>query len=161
MKHIKLTEPQIAASGFTDLFVVTAADFTESTVNTDQAIVLDHVNQGDVIRNHTMIQIMKAFNQPAADTAVGLSVGRTGAGYVDCIAALMILVDSGGAAAAGYAEAAAEGIADQVVAADDTDLVCLVDITDADVALTAVTTGEAWIWMDISRASERQVLGAA
>lgn len=161
MRHYKLSKDQRAARGFTDLFVITADDATETTNQTSQAVVLDKVNLGDVIRNHTLMEIKTPFTpQLSADSSVLAQVGRTGPAYTDVGAA--VLQAGGVARPVGTTTSGSESIADQVIAADDTDLVCyLANATDADGALSTLTAGELWIWMDINRSSERPPLGAA
>lgn len=161
MRHYKLSKDQIAANGFTDLFVVSADDLTVTTDDLLQNIALDTLMLGDVVRNHTLLEIKKIIApQPSANAAVTASVGRTGAGYVDCLAASALMA-AGTATPVKTAYAAGEAIADQVIAADNTVLYCQVDINDADGDLATITAGEIWIWTYIDRTSERPPLGAA
>lgn len=160
MRHAKLSAAQIAATGFTDLFVITAADLTVTTDDLLQNIALDVLQLGDVIRNHTLLEIKKAFSPvPSGNAAVTASVGRTGDGYTDCLAASALVTNT--AIAVGTAYAAGEAIADQVIAAANTTLYCQVDINDVDGDLATMTAGEIWIWLHINRTSERPPIGAA
>ncbi len=151
MKHYNLKSLSEVKPGFTDLFVIQASDLTDTTNDELQNIVLATLNKGDVVFDHTLIEIVTAADpSPSANATVTASVGRTASGYVDCIAASNV-INSGTVITAGVTYAAGAAIGSQVIAADSTSLYCQVDINDADGNLAQITTLEIHIWMSISR----------
>jgi hypothetical protein len=159
MKHFRLTPTQAARTGYTDLFVITHADLTETTDNTDQTITLDALAFGDLIKYDALLQIKTAFDAAtiSADNAVTVAIGVTGA-TTNIIAASAI--SSGGAGTAvttGYGMAAAA--LPYFTPTGGKNLLATVDITDADGSLAEFTTGELHLWMYISRNSERVAVG--
>jgi hypothetical protein len=156
MKHYLLKTLQ-EPKGFTDLFVVDAADWADiSTDDLLKNVELASLKKGDIIFDDTTIDVVEALDPaPSANGTITASVGRTGSGYTDCIAA-SALMTTGTATAAGVAYAAGAAIGHQVLAAD-AKLYCQIDINDADGDLATVTKGEIRIWMRISRASDRVV----
>lgn len=162
MRHHILKADQRAATGFTDLYVISAArDFATST--TDDLLLnikLDTLDLGDVVRNHTLAEIKKIFAPvPSANAVVTVSAGRTGSSYVDLLAASNLVNST--AIPVNTAYAAGEAIADVLIAADDTAVYAQIDITDTDGDIATMTSGEVWIWMAISRKIERSALGDA
>jgi hypothetical protein len=161
MRHYKLTADQIAATGFTDLYVVIPGDWSNTTDDLLTNVALDTLQLGDVVRNHTVAQIKKILApQPSANGTITISVGRTGTGYTDCLGAFTVM-NSGTAVAVETAAAAGETIADAVIASANTVLYAQIDIADADGDLATVTAGELWVWAYISRTAERGSLGDA
>lgn len=74
MKHFRLSRPELDG-GFTDAFLVTVDDITESGTNTDQPITLDALAQGDVVHEVLIDRKVAATGL----TACNVSVGVTGA----------------------------------------------------------------------------------
>ena len=157
MNAYSLKTLQETKAGFTDLFVIKAADLTVAVNDLLQNIALCTLNAGDVIFDRTVVEIVTAIDpQPSANAAVTVSVGRTTSGYADCLAAYTIMT-GGTAVAAGGTSATGAAIGHQVIASDSTVVYAQVDINDADGALSTITTGELRIWMSISRARDRKV----
>jgi hypothetical protein len=157
MKHYRLKDLQQTKTGFTDLFVLKAADLTVTTDDLLQNIALCTLQKGDVVYDKTTAHIKTEFTpDPSANATVTLSVGRTGTGYTDMLAASN-LINSGTQIAVDVAYAAAAGVAHQVIASDDTVVYAQFDINDADGDLATITAGEVWVWMAISRAADRDI----
>lgn len=154
MKHILMSATERSMTGFTDKFIITAADLVAST--TDDLLLnikIGTLMKGDVVLDQTVARIVTAFDPvPSANAVVTVSVGRTGAGYVDCLAASNVVNSTAIAANVAYASAAALG--HQLIAADDTALYAQLDITDTDGDLSTMTTGELEIFMKINRSAE-------
>lgn len=148
---------QLGRLGFTDLFVIKATDADIVASTTDDLllnIALVTLNKGDTILDVTRAQIITALDPaPSANAAITISVGRTGAGYVDCLAAFTVMT-AGAATAANNSATAGASIAHQTIAADSTVVYAQLDITDTDGALGDLTSGEIHIAMAIIRASE-------
>jgi len=155
MKHYKLRPPQIAAVGFTDLFVLTHADLTETTDNTDQAITLDQVEFGDYIAYDALIEIKTAFDAASADEGLNITLGVNGA--LTQFIGNSALVSSGTGTAAKTAYAPAAGGAPYIVPTGGKNIQANFDITDADGDLEDHSAGEVWIWMNIRRLIERDI----
>lgn len=158
MKHYRLKgTSQLARQGFTDLFVVAMTDSDIQAITTDDLLCnvpLVVLNLGDTILDQTRIQIVEALDPaPSANAIVTASVGRTGASYVDCIAAFTLM--NATATALHTSATAAAGIGHQTIAANSTQVYCQIDINDADGALTDLTAGIIHIAMAIIRASEQ------
>ena len=148
---------QLNREGYTDLFVIKATDAEIVASTTDDLllnIALGTLNKGDSVLDRTRIQIVKTLDPaPSANAAITASVGRTGTGYVDAIAAFTLM--TGGAAVAANASAiAGAAIGHLTIAADATVVYCQLDITDTDGALSDLTAGEIHIAMTIIRASD-------
>lgn len=158
MRHYLLKNKQQANGGFTDLFVLTAADLaSQSTDDALLNVALTTLNKGDVVLDNTMAHIKTEFTpDPSANATVTLSVGRTGTAYTDMLAASN-LINSGTQIAADVCYAAGASVAHQVIAADDTVVYAQFDITDTDGDLATITAGEVWVWMTISRKAERDI----
>lgn len=159
MKHYRLLGNELARLGYTDLFVIKAAEDAGFTGNTTDDllsnIALVTLNKGDTILDKTRIQIVVALDPaPSANAAITASVGRTASGYVDCLAAFTLMT-GGAATAANLSATAGASIGHQTIAADSTVVYCQVDITDTDGALADVTAGEIHIAMAIVRASSQ------
>ena len=110
MLHYMLTKDQIAANnGYTDLVKLTAADLTVTTNDLLQNVALFKLNAGDIVMADTMMEIVTEWSpDPSANATVTLSVGRTGTGYTDILAASQL--NNGGtqiAAKVTYTNAAA------------------------------------------------------
>lgn len=160
MKHYLAREIAKAASGFTDLFVLTHADLTEATDNTDQAITLDALEFGDLVGYQALIEIRTAFDAAtvSADNALTVSLGVTGALTQIIGASALAAAGAGTAAKTAYAPAA--GGAAYPTPTGGKNLIANFDITDADGALVDYTAGEIWIWVNISRYSVRTAIDA-
>lgn len=155
MRHTLLTAAQKAATGFTDLFVLTHADLTEAVDNTDQAITLDALAFGDLVGYHALIEIVTAFDAAAvsADNALTVSLGVTSA--LTQIIGASALAAAGVGTAAKTAYATAAGGAAYATPTGGKNLIANFDITDADGALVDYSTGEIRIWCNISRWASR------
>lgn len=161
MKHILLTAAQSAANhGFTDLFVLTHADLTDATDNTDQAITLDALDFGDVVGYNALIEIVTALDAAtvSADNALTVSLGVTGALTQVIGASALAAAGVGTVAKTAYAPAA--GGSPYVTPTGGKNLIANFDITDADGALADYTAGEIRIWCNISRWSKRNAIEA-
>lgn len=161
MRHYKLSSEQAAANhGFTDLFVLTHADLTEATDNTDQAITLDALAFGDLVGYNALIEIETAFDAAnvSADNALTVSLGVTGALTQIIGASALAAAGAGTAAVTGYATAA--GGAPYSTPTGGKNLIANFDITDADGALADYSAGEIRIWVNISRRSQRASIAA-
>lgn len=78
-KHYKLTLQEQAATGFTDKFVLTHADLTETGADTDQTIPLLAVKAGTVVGSEVGYKLVIPF-EDASDAALNttkISVGET------------------------------------------------------------------------------------
>lgn len=156
MKHILLQASQSAAnSGYTDLFVLTHADLTQATDNTDQSVTLDALEFGDVVGYNALIEIVTALDAAnvSADNALTVSLGVTGALTQIIGASALAAAGVGTVAKTGYATAA--GGAPYVTPTGGKDLIANFDITDADGALADYSAGEIRIWCNIHRWSKR------
>jgi hypothetical protein len=155
MKHYLSREIQKSATGFTDLFVLTHADLTAAVDATDQAIILDALEFGDLVGYNALIEIVTAFDASAvsADNAVTVSLGVTGALTQIIGASAISAAGAGTAAKTAYSTAA--GGAPYPVPTGGKDLIANFDITDADGALVDFSVGELWIWVNISRWASR------
>jgi hypothetical protein len=161
MKHVLLTAAQSAANnGFTDLFVLTHADLTEATDNTDQAITLDALDFGDLVGYNALIEITTAFDAAtvSADNALTVSLGVNGA--LTQVIGASALASGGAGTAAKTAYATAAGGSPYVTPTGGKSLQANFDITDADGALVDYTAGEIRIWVNISRWSKRAAIEA-
>lgn len=157
MKHYNVKTLMEPKPGFTDLVVIKAADFVAST--TDDLLLnipILTLNKGDVIYPVTTLDLVEEFlPDPTSDATVTASVGRTGTGYVDILAASAVIT-SGTQIAVKIAYAAASTLATQVIATDATIVYCQIDIDDTNGDLATITAGELHIWLQISRWLDRQ-----
>lgn len=151
MKHIIYTPSQRARTGYSDLFVLTHADLTEATDNTDQAITLDALAFGDIVKYDAVIQIKTALDAAnvSADNAVTVSLGVTSA--LTQIIGASALAASGAGTAAKTTYCAAAGGAAYPVPSGGKNLIANFDITDADGALADFSAGEIHIYVNIVR----------
>lgn len=154
-RHYLLNRETRANTGFTDLFVVTHADLTEATDNTDQTLTLDALAFGDVVGYEALIEIVTAFDASgvSADNACTVALGVTGATTQIIGASAIAAAGAGTAAYTAYATAA--GGSPYVTPTGGKNLLLTVDVTDADGALADYTTGELWIWIKIIRRADR------
>jgi hypothetical protein len=159
-KHYLLKADQKAATGFTDLFILTHADLTETTDNTDQAITLDALEFGDLVGYNALIEIREAFDAAtvSADNACTVSLGVTGAATQVIGASAIAAGGAGTAAKTAYATAAAG--AAYPTPTGGKNLIATFDVTDADGSLAEYTAGELWVWVNISRHSQRSAFQA-
>ncbi len=155
MRHHLLNTVQRAATGFTDLFVITHADLTEATDNTDQTLTLDALAFGDVVGYEALLEIVTAFDAAtvSADNAVTVAIGVTGATTQIIGASAITAAGAGTAAYTAYATAA--GGSPYVTPTGGKNLLATVDITDADGALADFTAGELHLWLKILRRADR------
>lgn len=152
MKKLNLNAIE-RVSGYTDKYSIFASDLAGTTTNDLlQNIALCALKKGDVVLDKTIVRIVTAFDPvPSANAVVTVSVGRTAAGYTDCLAASNLVNSTAIAVDVAYATGAAIG--HQVAAADAT-LYAQVDITDTDGNLAMMTTGEIEILVAINRVSD-------
>lgn len=156
MKHYLLNRtPRADNLGFTDLFVLTHADLTEATDNTDQTITLDALAFGDVVGYEALVEIVTAFDAAnvSADNALTVAIGVTGA--TTQIIGASALAASGAGTAAKTAYATAAGGSPYVTPTGGKNLLATFDITDADGALADFSAGEIRVWLKISRWADR------
>lgn len=160
MKHIRLLPQQQARTGYSDLFILTHADLTEATDNTDQTVTLDELAFGDVVKYDAFIQIKTAFdaNNVSADNALTVSLGVTGAATQ--IIGASALAASGTGTAAKTTYATASGGAAYPTPTGGKNLIATFDITDADGALADYSAGEIHIYLTIVRESELVAAGS-
>lgn len=78
MYHYKLNSQERAATGWTDKFVITHADLTESAANTAQTIQLCSVAVGDIVSN-AAYRLVTAFKD-SADNALNTTTLIVGDG---------------------------------------------------------------------------------
>ncbi len=147
--------------GWTDLFVITHEDLTQGTDNTDQTITLDALAFGDIVGLNAMIEIKYAFDAAnvSADNALTIAIGVTGA--TTQIIGASALAASGAGTAAKTCYTTAAGGTYYATPTGGKDLLATMDITDLDGALVDYSAGEVWVWLNISRESERVPYGAA
>lgn len=155
MKHYKFTAAQAAANcGFTDLFVLTKADLTETADNTAQSITLDALAAGDIVFQDVVVEVKTAWGGHADLTAT-LSVGVTSA--TTALTPALTICTAGTGAAAGVADTSDCQTNAHYVAASAINMLATFT-PDADSGLDEFTGGEARIWMRISRQSNRAAL---
>lgn len=145
MKAYRLKNEERAGIGFTDLFVVRKADFTEAVNNTAQSIVLTALAVGDLVMNNTLLEVKT--NATVLATATG-AVGVTGT-----VAALVAASNLLAAGDEYYTVAA--GIAPYATIAAVNLL--FTGVPGAAEALASMGAGEFWIWATINRKAERNV----
>lgn len=145
MKAYRLKNEERAGIGFTDLFVVRKADFTEVTNNTAQSIILTALAVGDLVMNNTLLEVKT--NATVLATATG-SVGVTGA-VAQLVAASNLL-----AAGDEYYSVAATVAPYAAIAAVN---LLFTAVPGAAEALASMGAGEFWIWATINRKAERNV----
>lgn len=140
MKHYNLNTTQRKfLGGFSDLFIVTFADFTAQTVNnTAQGVnLLTGMAFGDFVdQPETLVEVVTAF---AGDATTTLDVGVTGA-----LTQIISGVDVKAAAKTAYAPA--NSVAPYPVPTGGKDLIATAHPAAGD-ALSALSAGEVWIWM--------------
>lgn len=148
-----------AATGFTHLLNIKAADFTETTDNTDQTLTaLGSLVLGDVIGYDYLVDIVTAFDTdgagtpPSADTTISLDIGYTGATTALCTVALMT---SGTATAVNTAYVPAESAAADAMAGS-VSLLATLNITDADGSLAEIDYGEANVYFKLNLRKDRR-----
>jgi hypothetical protein len=154
-RHYLCTAAQKAATGFTDLFVLTHADLTQATDDADQAVTLDALEFGDIVENRALIEIVTAFDAAnvSADNAVTVSLGVTGA--LTQIIGTSAISAGGAGTAAKTAYATAAGGAAYPTPTGGKDLIANFVCVDADGALVDFSAGELAIWCTISRWADR------
>jgi hypothetical protein len=147
MKHYRAsTSRQIAAMGYTDLFVVTHADLTTTTNNTAESEVLDALAIGDIVDPKMLLEVKTNANVVASVTA---SVGVTGA--------LTQFIGNSNLLAAGdeyYAPAGSVGAYATIASGKSLEMNF---IPGASNNVDEITAGEFWLWCNISRKSERDI----
>ena len=154
MKHYLLTKDQRAQQGYTDLVVLTYADFLDALDDAAYNVELLTLNKGDVVHAKTTLEIKTAIGGTITGDTIKLSVGRTGTAYVDLLAASTVAT-TGTAALADVVFAAAAGLASDPIAADSTVVYCQMTMTAGTTHFSGATAGEFWIWLDISRKADR------
>lgn len=134
-----------APGNYTDLFIITYADFTETTDNTAQAINLLALTIGDEIKD----ALMEVKTNTAGLTTSTVSLGVTGA-VTQIIAASNTL-----AAGTEYYVPAGTTAKYPVTAADK--YLVANGVCGAAEALADATAGEIWFWVSICRKSDRNI----
>ena len=153
MKHYIFNEQQRAATGYTDLYVVTAADLTETTNNTDQAITLDTLAFGDIVNNRASITIATAFDLAVAGETLAVSLGVTSA--LTQVIGASTIISSGTAVAAKTSFVPAGSTAAYPTPSGGKSLLLNFDITAASGALATHDVGELLVYANISRYAHR------
>jgi len=145
MKHYHLKREEQAGIGFTDLFIVKEADFTEAVDNTNQSITLTALAVGDLVMNNSLLEVKTNANVVAAVTGELGVTGSTAA----LIAASNLL------AAGDEYYTVANSVA-PYVATSAVNLLFTGNPGTND-NLAEMTAGEFWIWVTISRKADRNV----
>lgn len=158
-KHIIFTPSQRAYTGYSDLFVLTHADLTEATDNTDQTVTLDALAFGDSVKYDAVIQIKTAFDAAnvSADNALTVSLGVTGAATQIIGASALAASGAGTAAKTTYCTAA--GGAAYPTPTGGKNLIATFDINDADGALADYSAGEIHVYLNIVRQADLVAAG--
>lgn len=145
MKHYKLKQEERAGIGFTDLFVVKKADFTEATNNTAQSVLLTALAVGDLVMNNCLLEVKT--NATVLTTATG-DLGVTGA--------LTQFISGKNLLAAGdeYYSVANSVAPYATIAAVN---LLFTGHPGSSEALASMGAGEFWIWVTINRKAERNV----
>lgn len=146
MELIRLNDNQFSKEGWTHLFKFTYEDLTESTDNTDQALTIMALVEGDLVMTDKCF--IDTVTDPAGLTALNLSLGVTGAleqfvaaGSVLAAADPNVLV---GKDATAYAT---------VIAGKN--LVLNADPGANTQALADLTAGEWHVWFTLSKRADR------
>lgn len=139
MKHISVQRQE---TGFTDLFILTHADLTETSAATTQAITLATLAVGDVVMNNALLEVR------TPGTVLTTLTGQVGVtGTPDQFIAASDLTAAGDR----YF-----GVLDTVAAYVAPAAIALLFTADPDAdALADVAAGEFWIWLTISRKADR------
>lgn len=152
LKHIPLSLNERAMTGYTDLYIIKYTDLTEGTDNTAQALTLETLAAGDIVKQDVLVEVQSAWNGDSALTAT-VSVGVTSAATA-LTPALTICTAGTGAAATAADTSDCQTNAHYVSAG----IAMLATFTpDADSALDEFTSGELRIWANISRKQNRSV----
>lgn len=140
MKHYRLTGQERVSAGFTDLFIVTHADFSSTEVGVSESVTLAAMPRGDVVMN-ALLEV----KTPAAGLTVALGT------FLGLIVAVDLLSD-------GDPYYATDATAEPVIATADTTIQFqILPNTDEgdEQAVGDITAGEFWIWAAISRKADR------
>lgn len=149
MKHYHLTAAQSAANcGFTDLYVITHDDLTETALNTDQVLTLDRLDAGEMVAYGAFAQVITPFTGNTSDNTCVASVGVIPS--PNEFVPGLTLVSGGSPAQARYAASSASTGAPWVETIG-TDIIATFNITDPDGALDGYTAGELRIWLKVLR----------
>lgn len=171
MRHYTLTKDQKAATGFTDMVVITAAhDLATQTVadNTDLDIVLIPLLAGDVVDPKIVAEIITVFStdgavaQPSSNYSMGLSLGVASAEttFIDDSSSANTLVNAGTQAAAGTTIVPAGTVA-AYKATTGINIEARLEVSDADGGVDELLYGELRIWFNISRRADRALASPA
>lgn len=146
MKEYSIQNSHFAKQGFTHVFEIDhATDLTESTDNTDQAIVLTGLLEGDIVFPECIIDVVE---DPAGLTALNASVGVTGA-LTQLTASTSVLAGATNAVVSG------SGNGPYPTVAAGKNLEINFDPAANTEALTDLTAGKFRVWVRISRRAER------
>lgn len=145
MRAYRLKNEERGGIGFTDLFVVTHADFTEAVDDTNQSITLTPLAVGDLVMNNSLLEVRTNANVAAAVTG---ELGVTGS-----TAALIAASNLLAAGAEYFTVASTVG---PYIATSAVDLLFTGNPGATD-NLDEMTAGEFWIWVTISRKADRNV----
>lgn len=138
MRHTKFSKDQIAANGFTDLFVVLAADMTSFSATN---ITLDGLAVGDVLGLNLLVEVKTAVAGPSgAPTAQIVESGGSGT-----------MTSTFNPKTATYVTPAAANVTLAITTAGNLQLALLNGGGDG----AAASAGEIWIWCSIYRKGER------
>src|SRR5262245_6203523 len=145
MKHYRLKQEERAGIGFTDLFIVTHADFTTTTDDAAQSITLCTLAVGDLVMNNALLEVRTNANVVAAVTG---SLGVTGS-----VAAIIAASNLLAAGTEYYTVASTVG---PYITTSAVDLLFTADPGATD-NVDEMTRVAVWIWVTSNRRGERNV----
>jgi hypothetical protein len=141
MKHYQLQRPD-RVLGASDLFVLSKTDLTTTVVN-GGTLVLDALAAGDIVSCPVLVEIVTAITGPTGTPTVAIEGGSTGLTTAKSIMAV------------GY-QSTAETQTYYTSGGDNLEAVFAAGGGDG----AAATAGEIWIWVGISRKSDRRAITA-
>lgn len=159
MRHIRLNSRMASSNRvFTDCFVLTAADLTETTDDADQSITLMDLDTGDQVLANVVVEVVKPFTPPTSNATLTVALGVTSA--TTGILAAKSLISAGTAVAAGTGYVSSSGsYAPYSTPSGGKHLLATFGLNDADGALADISAGELRIWCTIPRRQDRDRLG--
>lgn len=170
VRAYKLAAAQIAATGYTDLFVIDKDTFV---INATTAHVLTALAVGDVVRD-VMTEVVTAVAGPTATVSAGI-VGSltlftpasdvataTAVPYVTgkpiTVGTGFIAATSGGAVTTALTNSTSGVVSPAAAFAPYAVNTAVNMVANAIVSNTAITAGEVWVWANISRLRDRNVV---
>lgn len=153
MKHRILNSAERARTGYTDLFELAYTDFDALTDSAALDVALATLTLGDVV-NTVLLEVYEALRGTITGDTITVSVGRTSADYVDCLAASEI-ANLGTPTPVYTTYVPAATIGPQAIATAAPDLNAQFAITAGTTHLDGLTGGKLRIWAHISRLTDR------